>query len=61
MNTIIILLSTAAYFFIGGMLNGFLSDRKDDDSVVAVFIWPIIIFIWLGDEFGILIRKRFNK
>lgn len=61
MSIIIILLSIAGYFFIGGFLHGFLSDWNDGDSVLPVLIWPITIFLWLGDEFGNFIKERFNK
>jgi len=59
--SLLFVLSIAGYFFIGGVLNGILSDRKDEASLVAVFVWPIIVFIWLGDEFGNFIKKRFKK
>jgi hypothetical protein len=60
--SLLFVLSIAGYFFIGGVLNGiFFSDREDEDSLVAVFVWPVIVFIWLGDELGYFIKKRFNK
>jgi hypothetical protein len=61
MSILFIFLSIAGYFFIGGMLNGILSDRNDDDMLVAVFVWPVIVFIWLGDELGNFIKNRFKK
>jgi membrane protease YdiL (CAAX protease family) len=57
---IIYIISLAAYVFVGGLLNGLTNEPDEEPAMLGLLFWPLIIIIWLGDEFGRFLRKIFK-
>jgi len=57
----IFIISCIIYLFIGGILNGLISDSDDDANFTAAIFWPIVVSLWIGDEFGKFIKKLMKK
>ena len=54
------IISITAYLFIGGLLNGLYNEPDEEMNFPSIFFWPIVLVLWLGDEFGQFVRRRFK-
>ena len=58
---IIYIITFATYLFIGGLLNGLINEPDEEPEIAGLLFWPLIIIIWLGDEFGKFLRRLFRE
>jgi len=60
MSTTIWILLIFAYLFIGGVLHGLYNEPDEEMNFPFILFWPILLILWIGDEFGQYISKKFN-
>lgn len=56
----IYLILIAVYILIGGLLHGIFQSDDNKDNYTAAFIWPIAVFLSLGEWIGQQIKRIFN-